>query len=187
MGLIHNDPWVESRMWPQQTGGQRSSRGQWPLVHGLGHNDPWVDCTYHLNRYGSNLILQRLQKYVIAKAGETRGSRTALFQHDCIDLLSELKQKKNKTHMHIKTYPWTRVRTFNIYKYTCVSLNTWPACIQVNTCKHIPKHLQTHLRNLNTCEHTQISLNIHKCVCILLNTCERRVPSPPVYLCTVFE
>ena len=27
----------------------------------------------------SNLILQWLQKYVIAKAGETRGSRTALF------------------------------------------------------------------------------------------------------------
>ena len=27
----------------------------------------------------SNQILQRLQKYVIAKAGESRGSRTALF------------------------------------------------------------------------------------------------------------
>ena len=32
MGLGHNDPWVESHMWPQQTWGQRSSRGQWPLV-----------------------------------------------------------------------------------------------------------------------------------------------------------
>ena len=60
MGLGHNDPWVESHMWPQQMWGQRSSRGQWPLVQvsctkghcihilwcifmGLGHNDPWVE------------------------------------------------------------------------------------------------------------------------------------------------
>ena len=61
MGLGHNDPWVESHMWPQQMWGQRSSRGQWPLLQvfakkvtvstyfdvlifmGLGHNDPWVE------------------------------------------------------------------------------------------------------------------------------------------------
>ena len=36
MGLGHNDPWVESHMWPQQTWGQRSSRGQWPLVQVFG-------------------------------------------------------------------------------------------------------------------------------------------------------
>ena len=27
------DPWVESHMWPQQSWGQTSSRGQWPLIH----------------------------------------------------------------------------------------------------------------------------------------------------------
>ena len=32
MGLGHNDPWVESHIRPQQMWGQRSSRGQWPLV-----------------------------------------------------------------------------------------------------------------------------------------------------------
>ena len=32
MGLGHNDPWVESHMWPQSKWGQRSSRGHWPLV-----------------------------------------------------------------------------------------------------------------------------------------------------------
>ena len=32
MGLGHNDPWVESHMWPRQMWGQRSSRGQWPLI-----------------------------------------------------------------------------------------------------------------------------------------------------------
>ena len=36
MGLGHNDPWVESHMWPQQTWGQRSSWGQWPLVQVFG-------------------------------------------------------------------------------------------------------------------------------------------------------
>ena len=59
MGLVHSDLSVESHMWPQQMWGQRSSRGQWPLVQvfeemvtvstyfyvmifmGLGHNDPW--------------------------------------------------------------------------------------------------------------------------------------------------
>ena len=35
-GLGHNDPWVESHIWPQQTWGQRSSRGQWPLVQVFG-------------------------------------------------------------------------------------------------------------------------------------------------------
>ena len=60
MGLGHNDPWAQSHMWPQQMWGQRSSRGQWPLVQilakkvhcihirwcifmGLGQNDPWVE------------------------------------------------------------------------------------------------------------------------------------------------
>ena len=63
MGLGHNDSWVESHMWPQQTWGQRSSR---------------VSVSTYFDVF-SNLILQCLQKYVIAKAGETRGSRTAMF------------------------------------------------------------------------------------------------------------
>ena len=75
MGLGHNDPWVESHMWPQQTWGQRSSRGQWPLVQVFGKR---VSVSTYFDVF-SNLILQWLQKYVIGKAGETHGSRTALF------------------------------------------------------------------------------------------------------------
>ena len=75
MGLGHNDPWVESHMWPQQTWGQRSSRGQWPLVQVFGNKRVSVSTYFDVF---SNLILQWLQKHVIAKAGETRGSRTAL-------------------------------------------------------------------------------------------------------------
>ena len=74
MGLGHNDPWVESHMWPQQARGQRSSRGQWPLVQVFGKK---VSISTYFDVF-SNLILQWLHKYVIAKAGETRGSRTAL-------------------------------------------------------------------------------------------------------------
>ena len=52
MGLGHNDPWVESHMWPQQTWGQRSSRGQWPLVQVFGKKGqcihiPW--CIFKSN------------------------------------------------------------------------------------------------------------------------------------------
>ena len=75
MGLGHNDPWVESHVWPQQTWGQRSSRGQWPLVQVFGKKG---QCIHILWSVFSNLMLQWLQKYVIAKSGETRGSRTAL-------------------------------------------------------------------------------------------------------------
>ena len=70
MGLGHNDPWVESHMWPQHTWVQRSSRGQWPLVlvfekkghfthilwcifMGLGHNDLWVEShMWHQQTWG---------------------------------------------------------------------------------------------------------------------------------------
>ena len=76
MGLGHNDPWVESHMWPQQTWGQRSSTGQWPLVQVFGKK---VSVSTYFDVF-SNLILQWLQKYVVAKTGETRGSRTALLQ-----------------------------------------------------------------------------------------------------------
>ena len=52
---------------------------------GLGHNYPWIDAHITLTVMGSNLILQWLQKYVIAKAGETCGSRTTLFSQILID------------------------------------------------------------------------------------------------------
>ena len=44
MGLGHNEPWVESHMWPQQPWGQRLSRGH--------------DLFLTLTGMGSNLILQ---------------------------------------------------------------------------------------------------------------------------------
>ena len=68
--------WVESHMWPQQTWGQRSSRGQWPLVQVFGKKGQCIHIPWSVF---SNLILQWLQKYVIAKSGETCGSRTASF------------------------------------------------------------------------------------------------------------
>ena len=42
----------------------------------LGVNDLWFQVFADM---GSNLILQRMQKYVIVKVGETPGSRTAFF------------------------------------------------------------------------------------------------------------
>ena len=86
MGLGHNDPWVELHMWPQQTWGQRSSRGQWPLVQVFGKKGQCIHILWCI--FKSN-ILQWMQKNVIAKAGETRGSRTALFMYTAYCHLSE--------------------------------------------------------------------------------------------------
>ena len=59
MGLGHNDPWVESHMWPQQMWGQRSSRGQWPLVQVVAKT-------------------VTVSTYFDVFSGETSGSRTTL-------------------------------------------------------------------------------------------------------------
>ena len=87
MGLGHNDPWVES---PHRYG-----------VKGhLGVNDLWfkfLEKRVSVSTYFdvvSNLILQWLQKYVIAKAGETRGSRTALC-HVC-------SSSSYRVHIHVR-------------------------------------------------------------------------------------
>ena len=106
MGLGHNDPWVKSHMWPQQTWGQRSSRGQWPLVQGIFlklllkrvtvSTYFWFPHTT-LTAMGSNLIFQWLQKYMIPKAGETCGSRSALlWATDFWVMLSDFTVKKCK-------------------------------------------------------------------------------------------
>ena len=119
MGLGHNDPWVESHMWPQQMWGQRSSRGQWPLVQvfakrvtvstsffckkghrihilwcifmGLGHNDPWAESHIRPQQMwgqrssrGQWPLVQVFTKTVTVStyfdifSGETHGSRTTL-------------------------------------------------------------------------------------------------------------
>ena len=108
MGLGHNDPWVESHMWPQQMWGQRSSRGQWPLfqvfckkghcIHilwcifmRLGHNDPWVESHIRPQQMwgqrssrGQWPLVQVFAKMVTVStyfdvcSGETRSSRTTL-------------------------------------------------------------------------------------------------------------
>ena len=61
MGLGHNDPWVESHIRSQQMWGQRSSRGQRPLVQVFAKT---VTVSTHFD----------------VVSGETRGLRTALFK-----------------------------------------------------------------------------------------------------------
>ena len=98
MGLGQNDPWVESRMWPQQPWGQRSSRGQWLFLT--------------LTGVGSNLILQWLHKYVIAKTGETRGSRTALlyFEFEAPNGINLIMFRDNSTAFSAKIRKKIKVR-----------------------------------------------------------------------------
>ena len=71
--------------WTQWSLGRVRDLNKHGVKGHLGVNDLWfkfLEKRVSVSTYFdvlSNLILQWLQKYVIAKAGETRGSRTVLF------------------------------------------------------------------------------------------------------------
>ena len=71
MGLGHNDPWVESHMWPQQTWGQRSYRGQWPLVQVFWKKG---QCIHILCIFKSNIT-------IIAKVCDRESRRDSWFEN----------------------------------------------------------------------------------------------------------
>ena len=72
MGLGHNDPWVESHMWPQQTWGQRSSRGQWPLVQVFGKKGQCILILWCISK--SNITM-------IAKVCDCESRRDTWFEN----------------------------------------------------------------------------------------------------------
>ena len=72
MGLGHNDPWVESHMWPQQTWGQRSCRGQWPLVQVFGKKDQCIHILWCI--FKSNITM-------IAKVCACESRRDSWFEN----------------------------------------------------------------------------------------------------------
>ena len=72
MGLGHNDPWVESHMWPQQTWGQRSSRGQWPLVQVFGKKGQCIHILWCI--FKSNITM-------IAKVCDRESRRDTWFEN----------------------------------------------------------------------------------------------------------
>ena len=72
MGLGHNDPWVESHMWPQQTWGQRSSRGQWPLVQFFGKKGQCIHILWYI--FKSNITM-------IAKVRDRESRRDTWFEN----------------------------------------------------------------------------------------------------------
>ena len=76
MGLGHNDPWVESYMWPQQTWGQRSSRGQWPLVQVFGKKGQCIHILWCI--FKSNIIT------MIAKICDRESRRDWWFQNGLV-------------------------------------------------------------------------------------------------------
>ena len=72
MGLGHNDPWVESHMWPQQTWGQRSSTGQWPLVQVFGKKGQCIHILWCI--FKSNITM-------IAKVCDRESRRDTWFEN----------------------------------------------------------------------------------------------------------
>ena len=77
MGLGHNDPWVESHMWPQQTLGQRSSRGQWPLVKVFGKKGQCIHILWCI--FKSNITM-------IAKVCDRESRRDTWFENRLVCL-----------------------------------------------------------------------------------------------------
>ena len=76
MGLGHNDPWVESHMWPQQTWGQRSSRDQWPLVQVFGKKGQCIHILWCI--FKSNITM-------IAKVCDCESRRDLWFENRLVD------------------------------------------------------------------------------------------------------
>ena len=134
MGLGHNDPWVESHMWPQQMWGQRSSRGQWPLVQvfakrvtvstyfdvrfmGLGHNDPWVEShMWHQQMWGQRSSrgqwpFSHLNRYgvisnitMIAQVCDRESRRDSWFENRLV--LRGCRMEKSGPYKHAKIGPF---------------------------------------------------------------------------------
>ena len=76
MGLGHNDPWVESHMWPQQTWGQRSCRGQWTLVQVFGKKDQCIHILWCI--FKSNIAM-------IAKVCARKSRRDSWFENRLVE------------------------------------------------------------------------------------------------------
>ena len=77
MGLGHNDPWIESHMWPQQTWGQRSSRGQRPLVQVFGKKGQCIHILWCI--FKSNITM-------IAKVCDRESRRDTWFENGLVFL-----------------------------------------------------------------------------------------------------
>ena len=71
-----DDPWVESHMWPQQTWGQRSSRGQWPLVQVFGKKGQCIHIVWCI--FKSNITM-------IAKVCDHESRRDTWFENRLVD------------------------------------------------------------------------------------------------------
>ena len=100
MGLGHNDPWVESHMWPQQTWGQRSSRGQWPLVQVFGKKGQCIHILWCI--FKSNITM-------IAKVCDRESRRDSWFENCLVLLMQQWSKKIN----------WQHLETFPYLNYTC--------------------------------------------------------------------
>ena len=78
MGLGHNDPWIESHMWPQQTWGQRSSRGQWPLVQVFEKKGQCIHILWCI--FKSNITM-------IAKVCDRESRRDSWFENHLVKIM----------------------------------------------------------------------------------------------------
>ena len=111
MGLGHNDPWVESHMWPQQTWGQRSSRGQWPLVQVFGKKGKCIHvlwCILKSIKYYNDCksMWSRKQARLVVREPPCLGMCTPVYLSGSPgrELQKRFKKGWLKQHMHVSMY-----------------------------------------------------------------------------------
>ena len=106
MGFGHNDPWVESHMWPQQTWGQRSCRGQWPLVQVFGKKDQCIHVLWCICK--SNITM-------IAKVCAHESRRDLWFENRLVVLfLGQFFFVSHLTYLNMKWqnfWPWVQEKS----------------------------------------------------------------------------
>ena len=119
MGLGYNDLWVESLTWPQQKWGQRSSWVIDLLVKFL-KNSHCIHLLWCITM-GFGPTLQWMQKDVIAKAGETRGSRTRV--GDFFDFFKKIKKIG---------FIWFKSDFFDLNQFFLFFLSNHPTLLEVN-------------------------------------------------------
>ena len=114
MGLGHNDAWVESHMWPQQTWGRMSSRGQWPLVQVFGKKGQCIHILWCIFR--SNILNECKRMW------SRKQARHVVWEPPCLFLW----RIKNLTSEHLSWYCLNRPAISNFQR--------------LNSCQYCPNN-----------------------------------------------
>ena len=171
MGLGHNDPWVESHMWPQQTWGQRSSRGQWPLVQVFGKKGQCIHILWCI--FKSNITM-------IAKVCDCESRRDSWFENRLVVYLKYFGTLAKQLTLYSYINPMISISTCILFYFQpYMSQISWVCTFESVLTDHKSSLLilQSRTRNAHapyiyTCTHLPQNINkITKLLFLLWKMC----------------